>query len=554
MMRAIAFAATPEAPLGLSAALQTGGGLPAVNLSWTDFSSTASSFRIERSTALDFSANLATFHVPVPPCEVPSGCPRSYTDPDTPPGTQYYRVFAVNTVGSTVPGYPTLSAESLQSNIASSDVPMERAAVLSPASLTFQAQLVGTASTAQTVTLSNPGAALLTISGISLDGWDAGEYAQTNTCGATLAGGASCVISVVFAPLGSAGAKGADLVVATDDPNRPTQTVTLFGVSTSVRVSPPAVVFADQVVGTLSPISLVTLTNVGPTALDVGGSMISSGDVGSFVVSTTTCGAALAAGASCTIGVRFQPTAAGPTGSALQIHDSDPTSPQEVPLSGTGIAPEAGVTPGALSFSSPLSIASTPQTVTVTNTGLAPLRVTGVTRTGTNAGQFQQTNTCVGAPVAPGGSCAIQVTFLPTAASPLTKTAVLNVVVAAPAVNQTVSLTGTIVVPTWSASPASLAFGPQPINTSSAPQTVTITNTGITAPLRITRITLNGAATHYSQTNTCGPFPATLAPGGSCTAEVVFRPTTRGLKNAGLVVTVSAPGTSATVPLSGTGQ
>src|SRR5258708_11634580 len=69
------------------------------------------------------------------------------------------------------------------------------------------------------------------------------------------------------------------------------------------------------------------------------------------------------------------------------------------------------VAPGGLRFT-PQSVgtASTAQTVTVTNTGNEPLVVSQVSATG----DFHTTDTCVGTPVAAGGTCAVQVSFLPS--------------------------------------------------------------------------------------------------------------------------------------------
>src|SRR5207302_208664 len=69
-------------------------------------------------------------------------------------------------------------------------------AALSPASLTFAAQLVGTTSAAQTVTLTNTVTALLNIGVIATSG----NYAQTNNCGTSLGAGANCAINVTFTP------------------------------------------------------------------------------------------------------------------------------------------------------------------------------------------------------------------------------------------------------------------------------------------------------------------------------------------------------------------
>jgi hypothetical protein len=289
--------------------------------------------------------------------------------------------------------------------------------------------------------------------------------------------------------------------------------------------------------------------------LSITGITITGANPGDFT-NTTTCGTSLAAGRSCAITVRFRPTVTGARTATLSISDGDPTSPQTVLLSGTGSAPVNTVSPTALTFSSPLNVTSLAQTVTVTNTGTAPLRINSITLNGTNPGQFARTTTCGPFPanLAAGASCTVDVTFRPTTVGTGTKSALLNVNVAAPATSQSVTLTGTVLVPVNTVSPASLAFGVQAVGTTSAAQTVTVSNTG-TAPMTINGITLNGTNPgQFSQTNTCGPFPATVAVGGTCTVDVTFRPTTVGAKSAAVRVNVAAPATSQSVSLTGTGQ
>jgi hypothetical protein len=96
---------------------------------------------------------------------------------------------------------------------------------LSPASLTFAAQPSGTVSAAQTVTLSNTGNAALSITGtgISISGANATDFAQTNACGASVAAGSNCVISVTFTPSLSAGLEAATLNVADNASGTPQQ-------------------------------------------------------------------------------------------------------------------------------------------------------------------------------------------------------------------------------------------------------------------------------------------------------------------------------------------
>jgi hypothetical protein len=57
----------------------------------------------------------------------------------------------------------------------------------------------------------------------------------------------------------------------------------------------------------------------------------------------------------------------------------------------------------------------------------------------------------------------------------------------------------------------------------------------------------------FSQTNTCGPFPATVAAGASCTVNVTFVPTLGGARSASVTVNVAAPAFARSVALSGTG-
>ena len=100
-------------------------------------------------------------------------------------------------------------------------------ATFSSTSLTFSSQQVGSSSAAQSVTLTNSGNATLMISGISITGADAGDFAQTNTCGSSVAASANCTISVTFKPTAS-GSRTASVSVADNATGSP-QTVSLTG-------------------------------------------------------------------------------------------------------------------------------------------------------------------------------------------------------------------------------------------------------------------------------------------------------------------------------------
>jgi len=104
---------------------------------------------------------------------------------------------------------------------------------LSPASLTFPAQAVGTSSTAQSVTLSNTGSAALSITGITASG----DSSQTNTCGSSVAANANCTLSVTFNPT-AAGTRTGAVTIADDAVGSP-QTVPLTGTGEDFTLTAP---------------------------------------------------------------------------------------------------------------------------------------------------------------------------------------------------------------------------------------------------------------------------------------------------------------------------
>ncbi len=212
----------------------------------------------------------------------------------------------------------------------------QSATTLSPDHLTFSTQVVGTTSAAKIVTLKNSGTKNLTISRIAITGTNAGSFAQTHTCGSSLAAGASCTISVRFSPKGS-GTRIAALTVSDSGVGSP-QTVALSGIGTTAKLSPTSLSFGTVEVGTASAAKTVTLTNVGTTTLSIIGIAITGTNAGDFA-QTHTCGSSLAAGGSCAINVKFKPTASGTRTAALSVSDSAAGSPQKVALYGVGAAP-----------------------------------------------------------------------------------------------------------------------------------------------------------------------------------------------------------------------
>jgi len=112
------------------------------------------------------------------------------------------------------------------------------------------------------------------------------------------------------------------------------------------------------------------------------------------------------------------------------------------------------------------------------------------------------------------------------------------------------AVTVTVGAPGVTFSPVSLAFGSSNIGTTTAAQSVKLTNSG-TAPLTGVTVSLTGGSPgDFSQTNNCG---TTVAVGSSCTISVAFKPTATGSRTASVSVADNGSGSPQTVALSGTG-
>jgi hypothetical protein len=314
-------------------------------------------------------------------------------------------------------------------------------ASLSSASLTFASQQLNTPSAAQNVTLTNTGGATLNITNIGLTGANTGDYGYTTTCGATVAAGGNCAVSVTFTPTAS-GARTASVTITDDAPSSP-QAISLTGTGTgapapAVSLSPASLTFPNQTINTPSAAQSVTLTNTGNAALT-----ITSIAASAQYSQTNTCptgATTLAANATCTISVTFTPTATGTQAGSITIADNAAGTPHAINLTGTGASPgtpAVSLSPSSLTFSRrTVGTTSSSQSVTLKNTGTATLSITSIA----TSGDFSQTNTC-GSSRTAGQSCTISVRFKPTATG--TRTGSLTVTDNASGSPHKVSLTGT---------------------------------------------------------------------------------------------------------------
>jgi len=423
-------------------------------------------------------------------------------------------------------------------------------AVLSPNPLTFASTTVGASATLP-LTLSNPGTAALTISSVSVTGTNASSFGQSNNCGTTLAAGASCTITVMFTPA-STGSLSASISVVDNATGSPhTAALTGTGTAPQAVLNPNPLTFPSTLVGTPASTLSMTLSNPGTAALTITSISVTGTNASSFAQSNN-CGSSLAAGGLCTITVAFTPAATGSLSAAISVADNATGSPQSAAVSGTGIQPQAMLSPNPLAFPSTLvGAAATALPMTLSNPGTAALTITSISVTGANASSFRQSNNC-GSSLAAGASCTITVSFTPASAGGLS--AAISVADNATGSPQSavVSGTGTVpLVPQAVLSPNPLTFSSTTVNTPATPLTITLSNPG-NAPLTITSIAVTGTnASNFGETNTCS---TSLAAGASCTITVSFTPTAAAGFTATISVTDNAAGSPQSAVISGTGS
>jgi Domain of unknown function (DUF1929)/Abnormal spindle-like microcephaly-assoc'd, ASPM-SPD-2-Hydin len=209
----------------------------------------------------------------------------------------YYLLFAINTAG--VPSVATIFP-------VTANIPAGATFALAPATVTFGIAAVGAASAAQPVTLTNSGGTLPQPT-ITFTGPGASQFSQTNTCGNSIAAGATCSINVVYTP-SSAGYTFATLDVTASGV---TQTAAVNGTgSVPFAVTPATVSFGTMTSGSASAPQAITVTNAGSAALPVS-SITLTGSAPSQFSQTNNCGTPVAPGSTCTINVVFTPGATG---------------------------------------------------------------------------------------------------------------------------------------------------------------------------------------------------------------------------------------------------
>jgi hypothetical protein len=416
--------------------------------------------------------------------------------------------------------------------------------VPSVSSLKFAARVLGTAGTAQ-LTLRNTGTNSVAINSIATTP----DFSQSNTCGSSLAAGATCTVTVSYTPIISGATTGV-LTITDGAPNSP-QIVNLSGSGVlPLTVAPAKLTFGTVTVGSTSAAQKITLTNNAASTLS-----LSATPSANYAITSngTTCGATLASKAKCTIAVTFTPTANGSVNGSLNLADGTAYA-QFVQLSGTGSG--AGTSP--LSFS-PATLTFTTQAVGTTSAAKS-IMVTNSSGSAITLNSLGATNgftvaggsgspCSAGLNLAAGASCSLSVTFAPTLGTVGAISGGITITDTAAIGTQVIDVKGTAALPLTIA-PASLAFPAQTVGTSSAPKTLTLTNNLATA----LPITIAGSGDFAATPGSTTPCGASLAAHAKCTVNVTFTPTATGTRSGTVGITDSGNPGAQTVTATGTGQ
>jgi large repetitive protein len=305
----------------------------------------------------------------------------------------------------------------------------------------------------------------------------------------------------------------------------------------AISLSPTMLTYGTQAVATASAPQTITVTNTGNASLTV--SRVAT--TGDFDETDTCTTAPIAINSTCTIQVRFLPTATGSRGGVLTVYGNVAGGQATATLSGTGSAAAAIVlNPITLTFPSTTINATSPvQNITISNTSGSSVALQTPLVLGTD---FKITaNTC-GTSLGPSVGCTVAITFTPTASGARSGTFSIT----DDSGTQTASLSGIGTSPATDAlSPLALTFGPQQITTASAAQQITLTNTG---DLPLTLVAAQITSGDFTAVNACGN---SLNPHSTCSINVAFQP-----KNVGPltgVLSVSDQYRTQTVTLNGTG-
>jgi len=465
--------------------------------------------------------------------------------------------------------------------------PNSSSIVLLESVLNFGTETVGLTGGPQSVEVFNNGTSPVTIFAPSVTTTDFSIISNSCT-GVLIAPQTSCSMAITFSPTATGTRSGALDIPSSANSTPLTASLVGIGIASAqnLEFSPTSIVFPNEVVGSSSVASTVTVYNAGSDPVTIDRVLVT----GAFQITATSCPEATlhpepspASFQTCSVTVAFSPKTTGRLTGAITVIDTEGRQ-SAFSLAGTGVTQTGAndsveVSPAALVFtdqavnlSPSTGSGDGTQTVSLTNSSNASITIGTVTGTNTitrssSSGQFSiwppsSGDGCSGQTVSAGSSCAVQLAFVPTVVAKDVKGSLTFPVTYADGKAATLSATysGNALASRSSIAitPDSADFGTQIVDEAAGGILFTITNTG-DQPLTLgaatlsskqsgTNFTFNGY--NYSQCNGGG----TLEAGQSCVVFVEFQPQTTGTITGTLTINdPAASGGPHKIPLTGVG-
>jgi hypothetical protein len=407
---------------------------------------------------------------------------------------------------------------------------------VTPTNINFGSESVGS-SMSQTVSVSNPGNAALTVTQLTATG--PGYSVNGPTMPMTINAGSSASFSAVFAPTSSGSANGSISVVSNAGP---ATMITMSGTGTASQLgaSPAAVTFGSVLTGN-SGSQTVTLTNSGTASLTI--SQATASGAG-FSISGIATPLTINAGQMATFTAQFAPTTAGNATGTISIVSNAPNSPLTIALTGTGTQPQIAATPSTAAFGNVSTGTSNSQTITISNGGSASLTISSVSVTGAG---FNISGINAPLTIAAGKNTTFNAVFAPTTAGAASGSIMIANNSSNPSMSIPLSGTGVASTKVLGLSTTSLSFGNVNVGSSNS-LSVALTNNG-NANVTISSLGVsNGAFTANGVS--AGEM---LTPNQSVTVTVQFAPSAAGAVSGTVTISSDATNSPASINVSGTG-
>lgn len=314
----------------------------------------------------------------------------------------------------------------------------------------------------------------------------------------------------------------------------------------AISVSPTSLTFGDRCVGAPGAASEIAVGNTGDQPLTISSISVVGANPSDFTL-TGAQPRTLAPGETLRFKVAFVAVATGDRSGIVRIASNAPSSPNDVPVSGTGVTRVLEVTPDRLAFGElRAGSASDDLVLQLASVGSAAVTINAVTVSGEHKADFTA-RIPASKTLDPGEDAIVPVTFRPRSSG--ARRAAVTIDSNACAGRTTIAVTGTGTSPKLTVRPSPVSFGSVAVGESGSPVAVVVFNAG-RAPVRITDISVEGAHAQDFRFEAFPELPRTLGPGEEFPVNATFVPGLAGPRRALLRLSTDS-GATLTVELTG---